>query len=147
MPAPGTREAGVTPLGPAAMEGRQIRLSRGRCTGHARTMADRTAELLFDRFAVTGAEVAAARPQVDPAIIEEIFGEAATMLHNGLALDHLDDHDGQVVVPELCVALADADPTAALMARFYAATETPNGLHDPVGVAQAYENVLRILQL
>lgn len=110
-------------------------------------MAHSTADLLFDRFAATGAEVAAARPQVDPAMIEEIFGEAATLLHNGLALDHLDDHDAQVVVPELCSALADADPTTALMSRFYAATETPDGLHDPVGVALAYENVLRILQL
>ncbi len=113
----------------------------------ARSMADSTADLLFDRFAVTGAEIAKARPQVDPAMIEEIFDEAATLLHNGLALDHLDGHDAQVVVPELCLALADADPTTALMARFYAATEAPAGLHDPVGVAEAYENVLRILQL
>jgi hypothetical protein len=106
-----------------------------------------TAYLLFDRFTATAATVAEARPQVDPAMIREIFEEAATMLDNGLALDHLDDHDAHLVVAELCVALTDADPTTALMSRFYAATEQPAGLHDPTGVALAYENVLGILQL
>ena len=110
-------------------------------------MGHSTADLLFDRFAATAVTVARTRPQVDPAMIEEIFGDAATMLHNGLALDHLDEHDAQLVVPELCTALSDADPTTALMARFYAATERPAGLHDPIGVALAYENVLKILQL
>ena len=80
-------------------------------------------------------------------MIREIFDEAATTLHNGLALDHLDDHDATIVVSELCVALSDPDPTAALMTRFYAATEAPGDLHDPIGVALAYENVLGILQL
>lgn len=80
-------------------------------------------------------------------MIREIFDDAATMLHNGLALDHLDEHDAQIVVPELCAALTDADPTTELMSRFYAATETPTDLHDPIGVALAYENVLGILQL
>ena len=41
----------------------------------------------------------------------------------------------------------DADPATALMTRFYAATENPADLHDPIGVAIAYENVLGILQL
>jgi hypothetical protein len=110
-------------------------------------MSSSTADLLFDRFAATADSVARARPQVDPAMIREIFDDAATMLHNGLALDHLDDHDARIVVPELCAALSDADPTAALMTRFYAATEEPVDLHDPIGVALAYENVLGILQL
>ena len=110
-------------------------------------MSTTTADLLFERFAATAAEVADARPQVDPAMVREIFDDAATMLHNGLALDHLDDHDAQIVVPELCAALTDADPTAALMTRFYAATERPADLHDPIGVALAYENALGILQL
>jgi hypothetical protein len=110
-------------------------------------MSSSTADLLFDRFAAAAHSVARARPQVDPAMIREIFDDAATMLHNGLALDHLDDHDARIVVPELCAALSDADPTAALMTRFYAATEEPVDLHDPIGVALAYENVLGILQL
>jgi hypothetical protein len=106
-----------------------------------------TADLLFDRFSATAVAAAEARPQVDPAMIREIFDEAATMLHNGLALDHLDDHDLHIVVAELCMALTDADPTTALMSRFYAATDEPADLHDPIGVALAYENVLGILQL
>ena len=110
-------------------------------------MSTSTADLLFDRFSATAVAVAQARPQVDPAMIREIFEDAATMLHNGLALDHLDDHDGRIVVGELCAALTDPDPTAALMTRFYAATEEPDGLDDPIGVALAYEKVLGILQL
>jgi multidrug resistance efflux pump len=110
-------------------------------------MSTSTADLLFDRFAATAATVVEARPQVDPAMIREIFDDAATMLHNGLALDHLDDHDARIVVAELCAALTEADPTTALMTRFYAATEEPADLHDPIGVALAYENVLGILQL
>ncbi len=105
-----------------------------------------TADLLFDRFAATAAAVTKARPEVDAAMVREIFDDAATMLHNGLALDHLDDHDAQIVIPELCIALTDADPTTALMTRFYGATENPTALHDPIGVALAYENVLGILQ-
>ena len=80
-------------------------------------------------------------------MIREIFDDAATLLHNGLALDHLDDHDAHIVVSELCAALTEADPTTALMARFYAATDEPTDFHDPIGVALAYENVLGILQL
>ena len=110
-------------------------------------MSTSTGELLFGRFAATATAVTEARPQVDSAMIREIFDDAATMLHNGLALDHLDDHDAQIVVSQLCVALTDADPTTALMTRFYAATEEPENLHDPIGVALAYENVLGILQL
>ena len=110
-------------------------------------MSTTTAELLVDRFSATAVAVAEARPQVDPGMIREIFQDAATMLHNGLALDHLNDHDAQIVVTELCAALSDRDPTAALMTRFYAATEEPEGLDDPIGVALAYENVLGILQL
>lgn len=110
-------------------------------------MSTSTADLLFDRFSATADTVVAARAQVDPAMIREIFDDAATMLHNGLALDHLDDHDAQIVVTELCAALTDPDPTAALMSRFYAATDEPEGLDDPIGVALAYENVIGILQL
>ena len=124
-----------------------MRLSGDTHPCDARTMSTSTAELLFDEFAATAVAVAKARPQVDPGMLHEIFDDAATMLHNGLALDHLDDHDARIVVSELCAALTDADPTTALMTRFYAATDVPADLHDPVGVALAYENVLGILQL
>lgn len=130
---------------PGGVEPNPVARRIGRCD--ARLMGNITADLLFDRFAETAVTVAKARPQVDPTMIQEIFDDAAAMLHNGLALDHLDDHDVQIVVPELCAALSDADPTTAVMTRFYAATEKPADVHDPVGVALAYENVLKTLQL
>ena len=114
---------------------------------HAHEMSSSIADKLFDRFGETAAAVMKERPEADPVMVRDIFDEAATLLHNGLALDHLDDHDADIVISELCVALADADVTAALLTRFYAATDHPEDLHDPAGVALAYENVLRILQL
>lgn len=110
-------------------------------------MSSSIADKLFDRFGETAAAVVKARPEVDPAMVHDIFDEAATMLHNGLALDHLDGHDADIVISELCVALTDVDPTTALLTRFYAATDQPTDLHDPTGAAVAYENALRILQL
>jgi hypothetical protein len=110
-------------------------------------MPSSTADLLFGQLAATADTVVSSRPDVDPQVVHEIFDEAGTLLHNGLALDHLDEHDVHTVVTQLCVALVDADPATALMTRFYAATEAPAGLHDPDGVALAYENVLRILEL
>ncbi|KQZ90402.1 hypothetical protein ASD62_15050 [Phycicoccus sp. Root563] len=110
-------------------------------------MSTSIADKLSRQFGETAVAVVQARPQVDPAMVEEIFDEAATLLHNGLALDHLDDHDADIVISELCVALVDADVATALLTRFYGATDQPTGLHDPEGVALAYENVLRILQL
>jgi hypothetical protein len=80
-------------------------------------------------------------------MVQDIFDEAATMLHDGLAFDHLDGHDADIVISELCAALTDVDPTTALLTRFYAATDQPTDLHDPTGAALAYENALRILQL
>jgi hypothetical protein len=97
-------------------------------------MSISTADKLFHRFGETAVAVTKERPQVDPVMVQDIFNEAATMLHNGLALDHLDDYDADIVIPELCVALADADVTTALLTRFYAATDHPEGLHDPTGV-------------
>jgi hypothetical protein len=46
-----------------------------------------------DRFLATAEAVAIARPEVDLDMAREVFQEAATLLHNGLALDGLDDHD------------------------------------------------------
>ncbi|WP_406832872.1 hypothetical protein ABEG17_08620 [Pedococcus sp. KACC 23699] len=110
-------------------------------------MAGSITDKLFDRFDQTAVAVVRERPHVDPAMVREIFDEAATLLHNGLALDHLDDHDADIVISELCLALTETDVTTALLTRFYAATDEATGLRDPTGVALAYENVLRILQL
>jgi hypothetical protein len=47
----------------------------------------------YSRLMVAAEEVADARPDVDREIAREVFEEAATLLHNGLVLDGLDDHD------------------------------------------------------
>lgn len=101
----------------------------------------------FDQFLTTADAVARARPEVDPAMAREVFLEAATLLHNGLALDGLDDHDARAVVAGLCVDLVTDDPGAAVRARARATTVDPGDLHDAEGAAAAYSDAARILQL
>lgn len=101
----------------------------------------------LDQFMATAAEVAEARPEVDLDIALEILAEAATLLHNGLALDGLDDHDTDAVVSGLCAALVAQDPGAAIRARAKQALDDPAHLHDPDGVSAAYLISAGILQL
>ena len=101
----------------------------------------------LDQFMATAEAVARARPEVDLEMAREVFHEAATLLHNGLALDGLDDHDARAVVAGLCVDLIAADPGAAVRARSRATVEAPGDLHDPAGVSAAYLLAARILQL
>ena len=101
----------------------------------------------FDQLLATAEAVALARPEVDPEMAREVFLEAATLLHNGLALDGLDDHDASAVIAGLCVDLVDADPGAAVRARAQATLDAPGGLHDPKGVAASYLVSATILQL
>ena len=77
----------------------------------------------------------------------EVFQEAATLLHNGLALDGLDDHDASAVVAGLCVDLVAEDPGAAVRARSRATLEAPGDLHDPEGVSVAYLIAVQLFQL
>ena len=77
----------------------------------------------------------------------EVFGEAATLLHDGLALDGLDEHDASAVVDGLCVDLVAEDPGVAVRARSRATVQAPGGLHDPEGVSAAYLTAAAILQL
>jgi len=77
----------------------------------------------------------------------EVFHEAATLLHDGLALDGLDGHDAGAVVAELCVDLVGDDPGAAVRARSHATLRAPGDLHDPEAVAAAYLIAAAILQL
>src|SRR3954447_2799736 len=91
-----------------------------------------------DQFLATAEAVAQARPEVDLEPAREVFLEAATLLHNGLALDGLDEHDASAVVAGLCVDLVAADPGAAVRARSQATLEAPEDLHDPEGVAASY---------
>src|SRR5919112_928657 len=89
-------------------------------------------------FQATAEAVAQARPEVDLEMAREVFHEVATLLHNGLALDGLDEHDARSVVAGLCVDLVAADPGASIRARSRATLEAPGGLHDPEGVSAAY---------
>ena len=110
-------------------------------------MPSRAFQPPFDRFLVTAEEVARSRPDVDLEMAREVFEEAATLLWNGLALEGLDEHDARSVVDGLCADLVAADPGAAVRARTQAALDDPQDLHDPKGVAAAYEISTRILQL
>lgn len=101
----------------------------------------------FDQFLVTAEAVARARPEVDREMAREVFQEAATLLHNGLALDGLDEHDAGAVVAALCLDLVAEDPGTAVRARSQAAFEDPGDLHDPEAVSAAYLVAASILQL
>ena len=102
---------------------------------------------LSDRFAAAAEAVARERPDVDLGTAREVMLEAARLLHDGLALDGLDDADAAAVVDGLCDALVEPDPGAAVRARARAATETPGDLHDPEAVAAAYLSAAQVLQL
>ena len=85
---------------------------------------------VFDRLIVTAETVAQARPaDVDLEMAREVFLEAATLLHNGLALDGLDDHDARAVVAGLCEDLVATDPGSAIRARARRTTENAEDLH------------------
>src|SRR3712207_3865393 len=101
----------------------------------------------FDRFLAAAESVARARPEVDVETAREVFLEVATLLHDGLALDGLDEHDAAAVVDGLCVDLVTADPGAAVRARARATAESPGDLHDPDGASAAYLTAATILQL
>jgi hypothetical protein len=101
----------------------------------------------FDRFMATAEAVAQARPDVDLEMAREVFHEAATLLHNGLALDGLDEHDANAVVDGLCVDLVAGDPGAAVRARSHSALDDRENLHDPEGASAAYLMAAAILQL
>lgn len=98
---------------------------------------------LFDRFQAAAEEVAIARPEVDLEMAREVFLEAATLLHNGLVLDGLDDHDLASVVEGLCSDLVADDPGEAVRAHARTATDA----NDPEAVEAAYLMAAATLQL
>ena len=101
----------------------------------------------FDQFLATAEAVARARPEVDLELAREVFVEAATLLHNGLALDGLDEYDASAVVAGLCIDLVAEDPGDAVRARSQATLEARGDLHDPEAVSAAYLVAAAILQL
>jgi hypothetical protein len=100
-----------------------------------------------DEFMATAEAVARERPEVDLEMAREVFAEAATLLHNGLALDGLDQHDAGAVVAGLCVDLCSPNPGAAVRARSQAALDDPGDLHDAEAVWAAYLLSASVLQL
>jgi hypothetical protein len=101
----------------------------------------------LDQLLATAEAVARARPEVDLAMAREVFQEAATLLHDGLVLDDLDEHDARAVVAGLCLDLVVPDPGAALRARAQATLAAPGDLHDAEGVWAAYLTVVQLFQL
>ena len=110
-------------------------------------MPHRTVGPPFDQFMATAEAVAQARPEVDVEMAREVFHEAATLLHNGLALDGLGEDDARAVVAGLCIDLVAEDPGAAVRARSHATLEAPGDLRDPAGVSAAYLIAAAVLQL
>jgi hypothetical protein len=110
-------------------------------------MPPSTAGPPFDQFLATAEAVARERPEVDPELAREVFQEAATLLHDGLALDGLDEHDAGSVVAGLCVDLVAEDPGAAVRARSRAVLTDPGELHDPHAVSASYLAAASVLQL
>jgi hypothetical protein len=125
----------------------RYRLGRAAAHWEPRGMPPSTVEPPFDQFLATAEAVARDRPDVDPELAREVFLEAATLLHNSLALDHLDEHDAAAVVAGLCVDLVAKDPGAAVRARAQQALADPGDLHDPDGVSGAYLMAVQIFQL
>ena len=122
-------------------------LAEPRALCDARVMPPSTQGPAFDPFMATADAVAQARADVDLEVAREVFHEAATLLHNGLALDGLDEHDTYAVVAGLCVDLVAEDPGAAIRARSQATLEEPGDLHDPEGASAAYLTAAAVLQL
>jgi hypothetical protein len=100
-----------------------------------------------EQFLATAEAVAQARPEVDLEMAREVFLEAATLLHNGLVLDGLDEHDASVVVVGLCVDLVAPDPGTAIRARAQATRDDPGEVHDPEGVWAAYLTTAALFRL
>jgi hypothetical protein len=101
----------------------------------------------FDQLMATAEAVAAARPEVDLEMAREVFLEAATLLHNGLVLDGLDEHDASAVVAGLCVDLVAPDPGAAIRRRAQETMASPGDLNDPEEASAAYLTAAAIFQL
>lgn len=110
-------------------------------------MSDPVFEPPYDLLHATAERVMAERADADPEMTREVFTEAATLLHDGLALDGLDEHDARVVVAGLCEDMLAEDPGDAVKARAEAALKEPGDLHDPQGVSFSLDLIRAIFQL
>lgn len=101
---------------------------------------------ILEPFLAAAAAAASSRPDVDAETAPELMGEAAGMLHDSLALDHLDEHDLPRAVAALASDLTATDPGAAVRARAAGVADDP-ALHDPAGVRGAYLVAVEVLGL
>ena len=102
---------------------------------------------ILEPFLTAADEIARQREDVDREVARELMEEAATMLHNSLALDDLDEHDLHAAVAGLSEALVAPDPGEAVRARAAAVADDDPTLHDPSGVRAAYLVSVSVLQL
>jgi hypothetical protein len=101
----------------------------------------------YDRLMAAAETVADERAEVDRDLAREVFGEAATLLHNGLALDGLDDHDTAAVIDGLAIDLVSVDPGEAIRARSQAVLGGPGDLHDAEAVSTSLLVAAALLRL
>lgn len=101
----------------------------------------------LEPFLSTAETVALARPEVQPELAREVLLEAATLLHNGLALEGLDEHDTRAVVTGLSIALGAPDPGAAVRESARIAMTREVDLHDAAAASAAYLVSANILQI
>ena len=102
---------------------------------------------ILDPFLAAADEIARQRDDVDGEVARELMEEAATMLHNSLALDDLDEHDLDAAVAGLGADLVAADPGEAVRARAAAVADGDPALHDPARVRAAILASASVLQL
>jgi hypothetical protein len=102
---------------------------------------------ILEPFLLAADRAAREREDVDRDVARELMEEAATMLHNSLALDELDDHDLAVVAAGLSAALVAADPSQSVRALAPTVADDDPDLHDPAGVRAAYLVAVSVLQL
>lgn len=110
-------------------------------------MAGPTVNPLLAPFRAAAGEAAAARPEVDLDLAREVLEEAARMLHDGLALEGLDDHDTRAAVGLLATDLIAVDPAAAVRARAQQVLDEPGDLHEPDVVSGSILVAAAILKL
>ncbi len=110
-------------------------------------MPSRVPAHVLDPFLAAADAAAAERPDVDAEVARELMAEAAGMLHDGLVLDDLDEHDLPLVVAAMAADLVAPDPGAAMRARETSVAEDGGRFHDPVLVRGAYLVALSTLQL
>ena len=115
--------------------GEQIPLPVGARACDLRDMPFSPHDPPYDLLMAAAERQADNRSDVDREMAREVYAEAAALLHNGLVLDALDDHDARLVVGWLADDLAATDPGEAIRARARAAEQTD--LHDSGAAADA----------